>query len=63
MVYFKVCGQVLAAEMTCCQKIFNEYYSYLMVHAQKYGGVSGSGNGETKEKTPEQTQGGDTKFN
>lgn len=42
MVYFNVCGKVLAAEMTCCHKIFNEYYSYLIEHAKKYGAGGGT---------------------
>lgn len=34
-VYFSTCGKVLAAKMTVSQKVFNEYYAYLMWHIKK----------------------------
>ena len=48
MVYFNVCGQVLAAEMTCCHKIFNEYYAYLMEHVRRYDANTANKNAENK---------------
>lgn len=34
-VYFGVCGKILAAKMTVCQKVFNEYNAYLIWHINK----------------------------
>ena len=42
-VYFSTCGKILAAKMTVCQKVFNEYYAYLMWHINKNKSSSGSG--------------------
>jgi hypothetical protein len=41
-VYFKVCSQVLAAEMTVYQKLFNELYAYCKWHISMAGGKAGS---------------------
>lgn len=39
-VYFKVCSQVLAAQMTIYQKIFNEYFKFCHWYIVKVGGPS-----------------------
>lgn len=51
-VYFKVCGSVLAAQMTCCQRIFKEYYSYLSFHIKKYGGGEKTGDNTKQQEKP-----------
>ena len=37
-VYFKVCSQVLAAQMTIYQKIFNEYFKFCKWYIVAVGG-------------------------
>ena len=37
-IYFKVCSQVLAAQMTIYQKIFNEYFSFCKWYIKMAGG-------------------------
>lgn len=50
MVYFKVCSQVIAAEMTVYQKWFNEMYQYCKWIITQSGGKSDTeGNTENKE--------------
>ena len=51
-VYFKVCGTVLAAQMTCCQRIFKEYYQYLAFHIKKYGGGEKAENNTKQQGKP-----------
>lgn len=50
-VYFRVCGKVMAAKQTVCQRTFNDYYAYLKWHI-----------GE-KKKAFDNKQGGDKKDN
>ena len=60
-VYFKVCGNVLTAQMTCCQRIFKEYYQYLAEHIKRYGGSNSKDDNKQKDSGNKNT--GDTAFN
>lgn len=54
-VYFRVCSQVLAAEMTVYQKWFNELYSFCKWYIKAAGGPSPAGSA-SEEKKPEEKQ-------
>lgn len=57
-VYFRVCSQVIAAQMTVYQKIFNEYYLYCKWWITNAGGSSDDGtNKDNKQAENNQTQG------
>lgn len=49
-VYFRVCSQVIAAQMTVYQKLFNEFYLYCKWHIQKAGGSSDDATKEGENK-------------
>lgn len=46
--YFKVCSQVLAAEMTCYQSLFNEFYSFCKWWIKTVSGSTGNKSNGTK---------------
>ena len=55
-VYFKVCSQVLAAEMTVYQKWFNELYSFCKWYIKAAGGPSPAGSSEENKQADTNTQ-------
>lgn len=46
--YFRICSQVLAAEMTCYQSLFNEFYSFCKWWIRTASGSNGNSNGNNK---------------
>lgn len=60
-VYFKVCSQVLAAEMTVYTKLFNELYAYCKWHIKMAGGKGEDGSSDTQTKSADASN-GDAKF-
>lgn len=54
--YFKVCSQVLAAQMTVYQKLFNELYLYCKWHIKQAGGKSDDKKSETTTTTSSATK-------
>lgn len=56
--YFRICSQVLAAEMTVHTKLFNEYFALCKWHIKQAGGGSFTQNSEGNKSEPK-TEGND----
>ena len=50
--YFRICSQVLAAEMTVHTKLFNEYFALCKWHIKQAGGGAFSQNSEGNKPEP-----------
>lgn len=64
--YFKICTSVLAAEMTCYQKLFNIFYNHCRDVIRVNGGAADNNQGNDQQQNQTQsvnTNAGEVKFN